>query len=464
MAAGENNGTAYYPLRLTRARAFGGSSRAWVGHGLKAAPLDEIDMTAREGMPFHGWPFERKDLDPWYEQAHDVCNLGAFDYDPASAARQTATTVLPVDERWVRSTLFRYGLDSGFERFAQALTVAANVQLVTHATVRRVGTHATGVVVGVEGGTLDGTDFAVHADTFILAAGAIETARLLLVSTDHDPRGVGNQHDLVGRFFMEHPDLEVGFFIPDPQLSIDDVRLYQHVPVSAHVNANAMFRPSDALLARERLLNSVIRLRPSYETAMPPAVRSARVVRRSAHLAVPSNNLIGHAVRAVTATPTLVRHLTHKRSSQPTVFQLDIMSEQEPNPESRVRLGQRPDRLGLPRTVLDWRLTDNDWHAVDRACAVLAEAVADAGLGRVVNTVKDWPGRPAVFGNWHHLGTTRMHVDPTQGVVDEHCRVHGIDNLYISGGSVFPTGGYANPTLTIVALALRLADHLTEAR
>jgi choline dehydrogenase-like flavoprotein len=128
-----------------------------------------------------------------------------------------------------------------------------------------------------------------------------------------------------------------------------------------------------------------------------------------------------------------------------------------------LRLGRRRDRLGVPSTVLDWRLQDHDWTSIRRTMEILGECVRDAGLGQVVTTL-DRPEPPAVFGNWHHLGTTRMHTDPAHGVVDENCLVHGTSNLYAAGGSVLPTGGHANPTLTITALALRLADHLRARR
>jgi choline dehydrogenase-like flavoprotein len=136
------------------------------------------------------------------------------------------------------------------------------------------------------------------------------------------------------------------------------------------------------------------------------------------------------------------------------------MAEQAPNPDSRVRLARRRDRLGVPATVLAWRLGDLDWSSIRRTVELLGDCMRDAGVGEVVSTADHRRPPLAVYGNWHHLGTTRMHDDPARGVVDRHCRVHDVSNLYVSGGSVLPTGGYANPTLTVAALALRLADHL----
>lgn len=460
LARGRNVGQYYYPLRFTRARAVGGSSRAWAGHGLQAAPLDSIDFAERDELTRTGWPFSRAVLEPYYERAQRICNLGPFEYDTTPWEARGLGHRLPLDAECVHSTMFQFGLDSSFDRFEPRLAAADNIDVLTHATVTRIAMDHAGRVLHVRCSTLAGQHFTVEADRFVLAAGAIENARLLLVSNDVQRRGIGNAHDLVGRFFMEHPDVEIGLLLPDPSLDADDLRLYQPQHVSPDLNAHAMLRLADQTLEKEGLLNSVIRLRPTYRSALDPAVRSARTVRRSLHHGVPTTGLASHMTQALRGGPALLRHQRAKRTDAPDAYSLDIMAEQEPNPLSRVRLHEtHRDRLGVPLTVLDWRLTDRDWWSIRRTVEILGECVADAGLGHVVPTV-DGRMPPAVYGNWHHLGTTRMHADPQHGVIDEHGRVHTTENLYVAGGSVFPTGGYANPTLTIAALALRLADHL----
>jgi choline dehydrogenase-like flavoprotein len=460
LARGRNVGQYYYPLRFTRARALGGSSRAWARHGLQAAPLDAVDFLERDGLPDHGWPFDRATLDPLYERAQNVCNLGPFEYDVDPWEARGLGPRLPLDEGSVRSTMFQFGLDSAFDRYQAQLTNAGNVELMLHATVTGIAVDRHGRVEDLRCATLSGNRFSVTADTFILAAGAIETARLLLVSDDVQRPGIGNEHDLVGRYFMEHPDVEVGMFQPAPGLDLHDLRLYGSQPIGPNLNAHAMLRLSDDLLKKEGLLNSVVRLRPMYRSALDPALGSARALRRSLHHGVPTTGLARRTVQAVGGVRPLLRHQAAKRSAPPDAFGLDIMAEQSPNLESRVRLGGRRDRLGVPSTVLDWRLRDLDWASIKRTVEILGDCVRDAGLGQVVPTLDRHGPPPAVFGNWHHLGTTRMHTNPAHGVVDENCLVHGTSNLYVSGGSVLPTGGYANPTLTITALALRLADHL----
>ena len=461
LASGRNAGHAYYPLRFTRVRAFGGSSRAWhEQRGVHARPLDAIDFEARDGLPEHGWPIDRGQLDPFYERAQQVCGLGPFAYDAKQWEAEGYGAPLPLDPGRVNSVIFQFGRRSRFDRYENDFAQAENVNLVLHGTAVNVADRA-GRVVRIDCATLSGNRFGVHARMFVLAAGAIETARLLLVSRDSQPTGIGNERDLVGRCFMEHPDAAVGYLIPDPKFDRRAFRLYEHQDAGKNLMVEAMFRLSDSVLRREQLLNAVLRLRPTYRSGMTAAVQSAQIVRRSVHHGVATPGLARHALQAIRGAPQILRHYATWRSGRPPdVFGIDVMAEQAPTMSSRVRLARRRDQLDVPTTILDWQLTSMDWNSIRRTVEIFGDAVREAGVGAVISTLGTGKHPAAVFGNWHHLGTTRMHRDPAHGVVDEHCRVHEMTNLYIAGGSIFPTGGYANPSLTIVALSLRLADHL----
>jgi choline dehydrogenase-like flavoprotein len=461
LTSGSSTGHPYYPLRFTRVRAFGGSSRAWhEDRGVHARPLDAVDFWARDGLPDHGWPIERTELDPFYERAQRVFGLGEFAYDAKTWEARGYGSPLPLDPDQVESVMFKFCKRANFDRHAIDLARAENINVVLHATAIHLA-DGSRRVNRVDCATLSGGRFSVRARTFILAVGAIETARLLLVSRDSEPAGIGNGRDLVGRCFMEHPDAAVGYLLPDPGLDPDAFRLYQHQPAEENVTVEAMFRLSDHALQKEQLLNAVLRLRPTHRSAMAPAVQSAQIVRRSVHYGVATAGFARHAIRAIAGAPQLVRHYGAWRSGRPAeIFGVDVMAEQAPTVFSRVKLSSRRDRLGVPKIILDWQLTKMDWHSIERTMAIFADAVREAGVGTVISTAGTGGRPPAVFGNWHQLGTTRMHSDPARGVVDENCRVHDMRNLYIAGGSIFPTGGYANPSLTIVALSLRLADHL----
>ena len=465
LASGSNAGHPYYPLRFTRVRAFGGSSRAWhEQRGVHARPLDAIDFSARDGLPEHGWPIDRTHLAPFYERAQQMFGLGEFAYEAKTWEARGYGSPLPLDPERVESVVFKFCKNAQFDRHADDLARAENINVVLHATAVHLA-DSNGRVDRVDCAAISGSRFSVRARPFILSAGAIETARLLLVSKDRDPAGIGNKHDLVGRCFMEHPDAAVGYLLPDPKLDQSAFRLYQHQPAEENVTVEAMFRLSDRTLRRERLLNAVLRLRPTHRSAMAAAVQSAQIVRRSVHYGVATAGLARNAIRAIAGAPQILRHYSAWRSGRPPeVFGIDVMAEQAPTMSSRVKLSSRRDRLGVPKTILDWQLTKMDWHSIQRTVGIFADTVREAGLGTVISTVGASGHPPAIFGNWHQLGTTRMHPDPARGVVDENCRVHEMRNLYIAGGSIFPTGGYANPSLTIVAMSLRLADHLKSTR
>jgi choline dehydrogenase-like flavoprotein len=147
-------------------------------------------------------------------------------------------------------------------------------------------------------------------------------------------------------------------------------------------------------------------------------------------------------------------------SGDVAVFDLNHMTEQEPNPNSRVTLIDECDMLCRRRVRLHWQLSALDIRSIIRAQEIIDEEFRSAGLGKLQIMMRDETPPPHLEGGWHHMGTTRMHRDPKKGVVDEYCRVHGTSNLFIAGPSVFPTCGYANPVLTFVALAVRLADHV----
>jgi choline dehydrogenase-like flavoprotein len=140
------------------------------------------------------------------------------------------------------------------------------------------------------------------------------------------------------------------------------------------------------------------------------------------------------------------------------LYSLYFRAEQAPDPSNRVALSDRRDALGIPETRLDWHIKPIDRESILAWLDVFAGDLRAKGYGHVIKQADDW--QQGVVGGPHHLGTTKMSAGARNGVVDEHCRVHSVDNLYVAGSSVFPTGGYANPTFTIVTLALRLADTL----
>jgi choline dehydrogenase-like flavoprotein len=319
--------------------------------------------------------------------------------------------------------------------------------------------------------TLSGRNLNVEAATFVLACGGIENARLLLASNSTQAAGLGNGHDLVGRYFTDHPRLSLGnvrFKRPWQRNKLYDVKFhYLNRAVRAHdTYVSAQFVLAPEVQRRERLLSSQLWFASRFPGESSPAAEA--IVRMKHRLLAKSDPVYGFwsDLATMAISPLNTAGFIAARLFQPEVLvkdvQIDVVCEPSPNRDSRVTLSDKRDALGMPRVRVDWRLGDLVKHTFDRTVAVVAKEVADAGIADVALDPplvgRDWP--ESVEGTWHHMGTTRMHTDPSKGVVDADCKVHGLGNLFVAGSSVFPTVGNDTPTITIVALAHRLSDHL----
>lgn len=463
LAAGENVGQAYEDLEATRLRYFGGTTNHWAG---TCAPLAPIDFQPRAWVPHSGWPFTRAELEPFYRRAHPICELGAFSYGrqvwQELGRRPDAFNPAVVELDFLReSPPTRFG-----EVYRAELEQADNVHVLLHANARDIRTdEAARAVRHVELASLTGTRAEVVARIYVLAAGGLENARLLLASDGVEPAGLGNRHDLVGRFFMEHPHTEPGIVVHD-EASLTE-RYLRRYELSDGAEASPIFGAAPALQARHRALgaHSLLFEVPGFDSGVR-AARELWLGARKGDLPAALGEKVWYVVRDLDdlASYAYARLVSGERPSDLVQLGFAMRSEQAPNPDSRVTLAEDRDALGMRRLQLDWRLTERDKHAVLTLTRALGAEFARLGLGRV--RVADWLSEagnswPAdMLGGYHHMGTTRMHDDPKRGVVDADCRVHHVDNLYLAGSSVFPTGGSVNPTLTIVALALRLAEHL----
>jgi choline dehydrogenase-like flavoprotein len=335
---------------------------------------------------------------------------------------------------------------------------------------------------------IGGGRFTIRARAYILAAGGIENARLLLASDRHRPAGIGNEHDVVGRYFGEHLTVSGAFFLASRDDLVTD--LYNSLRQFG-VKRCAYLVPSPETQQTERLLNMRTWLDDVAQlTALRwsgPGIQAADDLVEALRRGEVPDDLPEHLWRAITDLDNISMYAYFtflEPKKKIPAFLLTSHIEQAPNPESRVTLSDERDELGMRRVKLDWRFGELEKHTFRRGMEILGEEVGRAGLGRVrvipegahlegpefqdgkgrldrsqVPDYSGWPP-PGVRGSYHHLGTTRMASDPRNGVVDADCRVHGIANLYVAGSSVFPTVGYTNPTLTIVALSLRLADHV----
>ncbi|HEV8356402.1 MAG TPA: GMC family oxidoreductase [Gemmatimonadales bacterium] len=445
-------GDSYAGLRATRRRQAGGTSVLWNTGvsgvlGAKFTPLDPCDFEVSAEAAGLGWPLARSDLEPFYRRAQRVCGLGSFQYEGAEWPGPERSP-LPIGGQWLTTRIYQFGPQRLFtETYLSELRAAPAARLCYHATVCELIADGTGRrIVEARIGCRSGKRLSARAPVFVLAGGAIENARLLLVSVGRRGTGLGNQHDWVGRCFMEHPRDQSLRLVPHSPDFFREAAFYNFHRARDGTIIAGRLAPTEATIRRHRLSNFSITLLPR-----PGASLSARGAGWIARL--------GRAVRRQRGRARTVGDgwsELPEPAGRSNELHLLINLEQRPNPENRVVLGSAADALGMPRPRLQWRWRSEEQAELDRLRGLLADWLGGAVGGRV----RIAGGREPDLNAHHHAGTTRMAPHARLGVVDLDCRVHGTDNLYVTGASVLPSAGVANPTLTIVALALRLADHL----
>lgn len=464
---GESIGHPYEKLELARARGVGGTSTHWPmtlpgDEGWLARPLDAIDLETRPDVPRSGWPFDRAAIESYYRRAIAAGRLASPAWDPAEWESDEVGHVLPLDPATARTVMFQRAPER-FTADLPALEASPNIQLVTGATVVDLATTEAGDAIShVTARTRPDSTVTVGARLVVLATGGIDNPRLLLACRNRWPNGLGNANDLVGRFFMERLTARAAVLIPAEPHLYDRTGLYRsHVTGDARVHAAVSL--NEDVIRREGLQNAAFWIQRRSQAATSEGVRSLLVLARSTRRRPLPSRARRHALNVLRDGPdvgrTVLEHLPGGHRGR-TLFGLGVQSEQRPNPDSRVTLSDRIDGFGLPLARLDWQPLDEDRHSIRRSAELLDGAFRAAHIGHLEGLIGD-EDPPAIFnGSFHHMGTTRMHRDPRHGVVDADSRVHDLGNLYVAGSSVFPTVGFVNPTLTIVALALRLSDHL----
>lgn len=468
LTGGPSVGDSYHRLLVSRDRAFGGTSvRFPLDEGWHARPLDPIDLEARPGIPHSGWPIGFDELERHLPAAQALCDLGPYTYDPTDWESDERGRPLDLDPSLVETTMFQLGV-TDFGRWRADFARYENVRVLLRATVTDIRTDAAPDAVDrLHVLRPDRGAFAIRARINVLATGAIDNARLLLASNSRHVRGLGNAHDLVGRYFMERLSTRSGWIDPAGPEVVRDAQLYVNSPADGDdgLRIEAALRLPDDVIRREELRNALFFVLRRSRTFMAESVRSLGTVVKSYRRQPLPVGMVGHVRNIVTdlgAVGAVVAERLRGVDDEDRVLLLRAQAEQAPNPDSRVTLDRRRDPLGLPRPRLAWRSTADDRASIRRSQQLIGQAFEKAGLGHLAQEFGD-EDPPAMFeGNWHHMGTTRMSDDPRRGVVDRHGRVHGIRNLWVAGSSVFPTAGASNPTLTIVALALRMADRLLD--
>lgn len=449
-----------FSLTTTRFRLFGGTTYVWGGW---CAPLDEADFRKRAWVPHSGWPITRADLLPFYRRAQSLCQLGPYRYSVQDWPT-LAADALRIDPQKLEHRLWQLSPPTVFgEVYREELRAAPGVTVLLNATATEIVTVQNAQSVHeVRLASLGGRRSRVSARAYVLACGGIEIPRLLLASNGVEAAGVGNGRDLVGRFFMEHPHPDAGGVLLSG--GGESFRPYVEREVGGE-QVILGFGPSERAQQRLGLLNSSVAVHDPIHFEPTDAWDSLMKLSRA--LGEPRwPESAGSHVWTVLRDFDGVLSEAYLRARQGPVrgYTLTVRTETAPNPNNRVTLAAERDALGMPRVRLQWQPAALDRITAATSMKLLAEEFGRLGIGRVrINELllqddTRWTDNL----NWvgHHMGTTRMSGDPNAGVVDADCRVHGVANLFVASSSVFPTSGFANPTLTILALSLRLADHL----
>ena len=452
-------------------------------------PFDPIDFEKRDYIAESGWPINYQDVAQYYPEASKLCEIGEPNFT-INNAQENAPNIIKGFSSDIISTqsIEKFSCPTNFaQRYGHRLESNANVTVILHSNCTAIELTEDGKSVSyLQVKTLKNTSFKVSAKKFIIAMGGLETPRLLLASCSVNKAGVGNEHDVVGRYYMCHMAGNIGevklngsvhevyhnyFLSPDGIYSRRRLSLYEDIQKEQKIGnmiARLHFPRISDPIHKIGVLSSlyIVKNLISYEYGKRLNDGSIKPLEYIKHLF----NII---TDPVDITKFLIHWITKRTfaarkfpsiilSNRNNLFSFDVHGEQEPNVNSRVSLIDATDPLGMPQIKVDWHYTKNDILTVKRTLDIFAAEFERKNIGTVYydeSKIEEELLRFGAYGG-HHIGTARMGNDVKNSVVDANCKVHGVSNLFIAGSSVFPTSSQANPTLTIVAMSLRLADHL----
>jgi choline dehydrogenase-like flavoprotein len=471
-----------------RHRRFGGSTAIWGG---RCMPFDPIDFESRDYIPQSGWPISHDDLAPYFPVANRFLEAGEYAYDADAVFSKNKSLFKGFNsDVLMTNNMERFSCPTNVaSRYRQRLTLAHDIQLI-------LGANCTGIrlnpgadhVDHLDVASLDGKKITVKAKQVVLATGGIEVARLLLASRDICKMGIGNQHDLVGRYYQCHIAGNLGkltIFGPTSnvrhgyEVSAEGIYCRRRLSLTAETQQKIKAGNMVARLHFPKIVDPSHKIGVLSGLFLAKNFISYEYGKRLKDGQASMNTYLKHFLNIILDpidTFSFLYHWLTKRtlakrkfpsvilSNKSNQFTLEIHSEQYPNPESRITLIDERDALGMPRVKIDWRYLPADIESVRRSLDVFVEEFNKSGVGTFEFNASQLEEDLTRFGAYggHHIGTARMGSDPKTSVVDADCKVHHVDNLYIASSAVFPTSGQANPTLTIGALSLRLADHLAK--
>lgn len=460
---------------LIRRRVLGGSSHIWTG---RCAPFDELDFEYRDWIQYSGWPIRHGDLGHYIDRAAEYFGLAPAWYDESLwyklKAHQPESLL---DDKFLSPFFWQFCKSFGSEKravdFGRDLDFqqAYNVRLLFHANVTHINTNTEAThVTSVQVSTLERKEAVVKAKVLVLACGGIENARLLLASNRVMPQGLGNQHDVVGRYLMDHCLYRLGHFAPEDSYHLRDRfghywldddqgrHVYLHgISLSPEVQRNKNLLNCHAFIEEHDIpdddsWNSIRYLISDF--------KSRKISQKSLQNLQTVLSNFGEVSQGLHRR--IVKHRPEIREAK--TIQLHCMLEQLPDPNSRIRLSQtRKDSLGMPISEIDWKISDLERQTALKMVQLISQEFTRLNLP--TPSLSSWIKDDENWRNYlpekaHPTGSTRLSTNPKMGVVDVNLEIHGVKGIFVAGSSVFPTSGAANPTLMIVAMSIRLAEWL----
>lgn len=469
-----------------RQRRFGGSTTIWGG---RCMPFDPIDFECRDYINESGWPIDYKDVANYYPEASQLCEIGE-PYFNRDIVQKDAPNIINgfVSDIVSTQSIEKFSCPTNFaDRYGHRLAAYSNLRVVLHANCTSIAlTESSQCVDYLQIKTLKNTNFRVYAKRIIIAMGGLETPRLLLASKSVNNKGVGNDYDVVGRYYMCHMAGNIG----NIKINAPIKDVYHNYYLSPEgVYSRRRFSLFENIQREQKIGNMIARLHfpkisdPIHKIGVLSSLYIVKNLisyeygKRLNDGSTKPLEYIKHLLNIITDPIDITKFLIHwitKRtfadrkfpsiilSNRNNLFSFDVHGEQEPNFNSRVSLTDATDQLGMPQIKIDWQYTKNDILTVKRTLDIFAKEFERKNIGTVSYDESNLEEELLRFGAYggHHIGTARMGSDIKTSVVDGNCKVHSVDNLYIAGSAVFPTSSQANPTLTIVALSLRLAEHI----
>ncbi len=435
---GGHIGDPTYPLETNRLRYFGGTTNHWAGH---CRPFDEFDFSVRDWVPYSGWPVTAEEMQPYFARSQPVMQLGEYDYDSVeNYARELGLKPLPLQGERLINVLKHQSPPTRFgKQYKDEIEKSNNITVYLHSNTLELKSnesadHVTQAVVAC----IDGPEYRVKARYFVLAAGGLENPRLMLLSNSTAPEGLGNDNNLVGRFYTDHLLIRPAMDVSLSHFKYD-FRLYTRIH---NINGGKIF---------------------AIMTASAGLTKKEKMTRFRFHL-YPHAPRYDAAVGGVFSKLDNSPHVTPLSMERGTSIQVHMAMEPIPNPDALVRLSDDLDIFGQRKLEVKWLVSEQELANAHRAIQIGALEFGQMGLGRASAPILEKPDQwPAEFTSGkHHCGTTRMASNPKQGVIDKNAKVFGIDNLFVTGSSIFPTIGHTNPTLNLIAFSLKLSDHLKQ--